>query len=46
MKKELTKSTIIRPQNPVIDKRMDRQWCNKEEVEMENKKNLVLARRI
>jgi hypothetical protein len=30
----------------VIDRRMDRQWYNKEEVEMEKEKTLVLARRI
>jgi hypothetical protein len=28
----------------VIDIRMDRQWYNKEEVEMEKEKTLVLAR--
>jgi hypothetical protein len=28
----------------VIDRRMDRQWYNKEEVEMEKEKTLVLAR--
>jgi hypothetical protein len=30
----------------VIDRRMDKQWYNKEEVEMEKEKTLVLARRI
>jgi hypothetical protein len=30
----------------VIDRRMDKQWYNKEEVELEKEKTLVLARRI